>query len=152
MALPIAHWAVALGVVRTRDRLVLTFVAALAILPDFDFALVWEWGLPMSTYHRTFSHSLAFFVCLVVLWKVLCPSRLRSVTPTLFLVVLLSHSALDVICTADAVYHGVMLFWPFVHYRVGWPILVPLYRLFASSPFSLTPSPFGWVCAGYGHE
>ena len=30
-----------------------------------------------------------------------------------------------------------MLLWPFTNTRFGWPVLVPLYRLLADSPFSL---------------
>ena len=50
---------------------------------------------------------------------------------------LASHSVVDLACTADVMDHGVELFWPLLDVRLGWPVLVPLYRLFAESPFSL---------------
>ncbi len=42
------------------------------------------------------------------------------------------------LCTADVADHGVMLLWPVITERWGWAALVPLYRLFADSPFSLS--------------
>lgn len=137
MALPIAHTAVALGTTRSRDPLVLVFLALLSIFPDFDFVLVWGFGFPVHIYHRTFSHSLLFAAALALLWVVVRPPRLQTVSSALIFLVLFSHSLVDMICTADVADHGVMLFWPFSRYRSGWPILVPLYLVFGSSPFSL---------------
>lgn len=137
MALPVAHWAVAQGVTTTRDWRVRLFLAILVLLPDFDFALVWGLGLPVEIYHRTFSHSLAFFLVLTVFWARWQPGGLGQVSPALFVVVLSTHSLMDLLCTADAADHGVMLFWPFSDQRFGWSVLVPLYRLFAESPFTL---------------
>ena len=138
MALPLAHCALALGITQTRDRLLLGFLALLAILPDFDFILVWGLGLPVRTYHRTFSHSLILSVLLALVWTFIRPKRLQQVSPRLLLAVLLSHSLLDMLCTADSFDHGVMFFWPFDQYRMGWPVLVPLYQVFAPSPFTIS--------------
>ena len=62
---------------------------------------------------------------------------MKEITPGVCFLILLSHSLLDMLCTLDPATHGVMLFWPFHDYRFGWPVLVPLYRLFAESPFSV---------------
>ncbi len=136
MALPVAHGAVALALTRDRDYFFLLTLALLSILPDGDFILVWGWGWEMGPHHRTFSHSLLFFAGLTLLWIFVRPRRLGSVSAPLFFAVLCSHSLLDLLCTAD-VSHGVMLFWPLLDWRLGWPVLVPLYQAFALSPFSL---------------
>lgn len=138
MALPVAHWAVALGTTRSRDPWLLAFLGLLSIAPDFDFLLVWGLQLSPSLYHRTWSHSLLFFAVLAGLWRWLRPRRLQGISPTLFLAVAASHSLLDLLCTADAADHGIMLFWPVSQVRLGWPVLVPIYRLLAESPFSVT--------------
>ena len=70
-------------------------------------------------------------------WAFLRPSFLKEVSPQLVFVLLASHSLVDLACTADVVDHGVELFWPLLDVRLGWPLLVPLYRVFAESPFSL---------------
>ncbi len=136
MALPVAHSAVALGISRQREPRVVALVLLVAILPDFDFALVWGLGLPVDVYHRTFSHSLVAALLLSALYSWFRPPSLKSLAPGVFFVVLISHSLLDILCTADAADHGVMLFWPVSDLRIGWPVLVPLYRQFAESPFS----------------
>ncbi|HUG42777.1 MAG TPA: hypothetical protein VMN76_00930, partial [Acidobacteriota bacterium] len=66
MALPVAHVSVAVGLARTRDLLPLLFLAALSILPDFDFIMVWVFGMPVDSYHRTWSHSAPFAVLLTL--------------------------------------------------------------------------------------
>ena len=137
MALPVAHCSLALGLTRSVQWRAAAFICLLCLLPDFDFTLVWAFDLPIREYHRTFSHSLVFFVGLTLIWAWLWPRRLRIVTPTAFFLALASHSMLDLLCTADAYDHGVMLFWPLSEVRLGWPVLVPLYGLFAQSPFSL---------------
>ncbi len=137
MALPIAHWAVALAVTRSRDQKVRALAALLAVLPDFDFILVWGWGAPLQDFHRTFSHSLISFALVSLLWALLRPSFFKEVSSQLVFVLLASHSVVDLACTADVVDHGVELFWPLLDVRLGWPLLVPLYRIFAESPFSL---------------
>ena len=137
MALPIAHWAVALAVTRSRDQKIRALAALLAVIPDFDFILVWGLGLPLQHFHRTFSHSLISFALVSLFWAFLRPSFLKEVSPQLVFVLLASHSAVDLACTSDVVDHGVELFWPLLDVRLGWPLLVPLYRVFAESPFSL---------------
>ncbi len=137
MALPIAHWAVALAVTRSRDRKIRALAALIAVLPDFDFILVWGWGLPLQHFHRTFSHSLVSFAVVGLLWALLRPNFLNELSAKLVFVLLASHSLIDLACTADVVDHGVKLFWPLLDVRLGWPLLVPLYRVFAESPFSL---------------
>jgi len=136
MALPIAHSAVAFGIIRSRDRLVLAGAVFLSILPDLDFILVWGFGLPIQVYHRTFSHSILFSLALALLWRSFCPFRLRTLSFMPVLLILLSHGAIDMLCTSDAADHGVMLFWPASSYRAGVPVLVPVYLLVANSPFS----------------
>ena len=137
MALPIAHWAVALAVTRSRDQKIRALAALLAVLPDFDFILVWGLGLPLQHFHRTFTHSLISFALVSLLWALLRPNSLNQLSPRLVFVLLASHSVIDLACTADVVDHGVQLFWPLLDVRLGWPLLVPLYRVFAESPFSL---------------
>ncbi len=109
----------------------------MAILPDFDFVLVWGLGLSLQDFHRTFSHSLISFALVSLLWAFLRPTCLKEVSPQLVFVLLASHSVVDLACTADVMDHGVELFGPLLDVRLGWPVLVPLYRLFAESPFSL---------------
>jgi len=138
MALPLAHSAVALGLTRSRDPLTWAFLGFLSILPDFDFIQVWGLGLPIGIYHRTFSHSLLFCMAMALLWMVIRPARLKAISPLLVAMVLLSHSFLDMLCTADVLDHGVVFFWPLSNYHMGWPTLVPLYLFFGSSPFSFS--------------
>lgn len=137
MALPIAHSAVAVGITRSRDPLVLAFLAGLSILPDLDWLLVWGFGLEREVFHRTFSHSIGFSLLLALLWSLVRPVRLKSVSSLLVFSAVLSHALVDLMCTANVTDHGVMLFWPLSESRMGWPILVPLYLVFAASPFSL---------------
>jgi membrane-bound metal-dependent hydrolase YbcI (DUF457 family) len=142
MALPAAHISVAFGLARERDRITLLFLAVLSFLPDFDFILVWVFGMPAETMHRTWSHSAPFAVLLALIWPRVRPERLRRVSALLFFAVLMSHGLLDLLCTADVEDHGVMLFWPFSGWKLGWPVLVPLYQIFAEDPFS--PSGAAW--------
>jgi len=111
--------------------------AFLSIVPDLDFILVWGLGLPISVYHRTFSHSVLFGLALALLWPLLRPARMKALSFVLVFWILLSHGFIDMICTADAADHGVMLLWPLSTARLGWPVLVPLYRTLGDSPFSL---------------
>ncbi|HUG43893.1 MAG TPA: metal-dependent hydrolase, partial [Acidobacteriota bacterium] len=89
-----------------------------------------------DSYHRTWSHSAPFAVLLTLVWPRVRPHRLRGISAPLFLAVLMSHGLIDLLCTADAEAHGVMLFWPFADWKLGWPVLVPLYQFFAEDPFS----------------
>ncbi len=137
MALPIAHWAVALALTRSRGRKIRALAALIAVLPDFDFILVWGLGFSLQHFHRTFSHSLISFALVSLLWALLRPGSLNELSPKLVFVLLASHSVVDMACTADVADHGVELFWPVLDLRLGWPLLVPLYRVFAESPFSV---------------
>ena len=136
MALPVAHVATAIGFTKTRDLRVVGLLALVAISPDFDFFLVWCLDLPIL-YHRTFSHSILFALSVAILYRVLLPRYQQRFSAWLVLIALVSHSLVDMICTADAGDHGVMLFWPISELRLGWPLVVPLYARFAESPFSV---------------
>lgn len=136
MALPVAHLSIALGAGGSKDWKSILILGLLSVAPDFDFALVWGLGLPVDSYHRTFSHSLTAALLIAVAYALVRPAWLR-LSPWLVLAVYASHSLLDLLCTADIADHGVMIFWPFSLERFGGPILVPLYRNFAESPFSL---------------
>jgi len=136
VALPVAHVATAIGFTKTRDLRVVGLLALVAISPDFDFFLVWCLDLSIALYHRTFSHSILFALSVAVLYRLLLPGYQHRFSAGLVLLALLSHSLVDMICTADAADHGVMLFWPFSEIRLGWPLVVPLYARFSESPFS----------------
>lgn len=136
MALPIAHFAVAGGLTKQRSWPVLVFLATLSVAPDFDFLLVWLFKFPTQEVHRTWSHSIPFALLVSLLWPMIRPRFLKGVSAPLFFAVLMSHGVIDLLCTLDASDHGVMLLWPFSAARFGWPVLVPLYLLFADSPFS----------------
>lgn len=138
MALPAAHFALSLGMSPKRDLRSVLFLSLMSVAPDFDFALVWGLGWPISEFHRTFSHSLPFAGLAALAFAALRPKFLRSVSPWLVLAVAAGHSALDLLCTADTAHHGVQFFWPFLDERYGWAALVPLYRAFAESPFTLS--------------
>ncbi|RMF84677.1 MAG: metal-dependent hydrolase [Nitrospinota bacterium] len=138
MALPIAHWSVVAGLLDGHSRKALVLAACLSILPDFDFLLVWGLGWPVSSYHRTFSHSLAFAALITMAYTLVTASQRRLLSPWACFVAVSSHPLLDLLCTANAADHGIMVFWPLSRERLGWPVLVPLYRLLAPSPFSLT--------------
>ncbi len=136
MALPVSHSAIALGLNRSRDPAVILAVVTLALAPDFDFLLVWGFGLPIQSFHRTFSHSLLVQAAAALVWWRVRPMRLQGLGPFLFFLILASHSTYDVLCTADSADHGVMAFWPVTLERFGWPVFVPIYRIFGESPFS----------------
>ncbi len=137
MALPVAHVSIAMGATRSRDPIILAGLALLSVLPDFDFALVWGFGLPIEEQHRTWSHSVSFAVGLTLLWHWFRPRRFADLSARTFFAVLISHALLDLLCTEDPLDHGVMLFWPLSDARLGWSVLVPLYLEFAESPFTL---------------
>ena len=137
MALPVAHAAAVIGFAKTRDLRVVGLLALVAVSPDLDFILVWGLDLPIALYHRTFSHSLFFALSAAIVYRILLPGLQQRFSAGLVLVASLSHSLVDMICTADAADHGVMLFWPFHQLRLGWPLVVPLYAWFSESPFSV---------------
>jgi membrane-bound metal-dependent hydrolase YbcI (DUF457 family) len=88
MALPVAHSSVALGATKSRDPLVLAFLAVLSVSPDFDFLFVVLFDLPMHEFHRTWSHSIIVALVAALLWARLRPKRLAAISPILFFVVL----------------------------------------------------------------
>ena len=135
MALPTAHASIALGLSAVDTWTKRATICLLCLLPDFDFALV-ALGVPLSEAHRTFSHSLAFAVAIALLWR-LWPTARRWIPSRWIFAAVISHGLYDMLCTADAADHGVMLLWPASDWRLGWPILVPLYRLVGETPFSL---------------
>jgi membrane-bound metal-dependent hydrolase YbcI (DUF457 family) len=137
MALPVAHGAFVFGATKNRNMLVLLFLVIVSVAPDFDFFFVWVLGLPMQTFHRTFAHSIPFALVFTLLYAWVRPRWLSHLPPSLFFLVLVSHGLLDLLCTADAADHGVMLFWPVSTSRWGWPVLVPLYQQFGDSPFTV---------------
>ncbi|GAB4109361.1 MAG: hypothetical protein Kow001_09410 [Acidobacteriota bacterium] len=120
----------------TRDRWTLVLLGVLSFAPDLDFVLVVCFGLPLRDFHRTWSHSLPLALAVALLWGWFRPRRFAAVSGPLVFAVLASHGAIDLLCTADAADHGVMWFWPLDTTRFGWPVLVPLYRLLADSPFT----------------
>ncbi len=114
----------------------LALLAVLSFAPDFDFLLVAGFDLPMREFHRTWSHSLLSAAVVGLLWARLRPVRFASISGPLVFLVLASHGAIDLLCTADAADHGVMWLWPLDTTRYGWPVLVPIYRRLAESPFT----------------
>jgi membrane-bound metal-dependent hydrolase YbcI (DUF457 family) len=82
--------------------------AALAVAPDFDFALLW--GLGVRGVHRSFTHSFAFAIGVAaVVWLVLGWRRWRAALA--FGLAYASHGVLDFAAAKAA--SGVMLLWPF---------------------------------------
>lgn len=166
MALPVAHGAFVFGATKDRNTLALLFLVIVSVAPDFDFFFVWFLGLPMHTFHRTFAHSIPFASALTLLYAWVRPKWLSQISASLFFLVLVSHGLIDLLCTADAYDHGVMLFWPVSTSRWGWSVLVPLYQQFGESPFTLQGAlrfsglelllaPLWWLlgrAAGEGHR
>ncbi len=137
MALPVAHGSFALGVTRSRDPWVVLLLLVLSVAPDFDFFFVWVLGLPLESFHRTFSHSILFAGVAACVFSFLRPRRWKEVSPAIVFMVLVSHGFLDLVCTLDPSHHGVMLLWPLSDTRWGWSVLVPIYQQFGDSPFSV---------------
>lgn len=121
MPLPIAHAFVGAGVVvASRSRITihewkaLTLAASIAVLPDFDFFFAW-FGSGDESWHRGFSHSIAFAIIIAVGAALLARgSFLRNAM--VYGAALLSHGVLDVLTTGAQ--GGVELFWPFWSERV----------------------------------
>ncbi|MGI8783880.1 MAG: metal-dependent hydrolase [Acidobacteriota bacterium] len=141
MAFPVGHAAAGLAAARALgapvgERAVWTLgIALLAVVPDFDYILVWPLGYSRAQYHRTWTHSLlvAAAVALVV---ALAHARLTrkpfSWRPLLiYFAVVASHGIVDVLMVDNRSEHGVPLFWPFLPERLGWRSpFVPFYELF----------------------
>jgi membrane-bound metal-dependent hydrolase YbcI (DUF457 family) len=87
--------------------------AALAILPDADFAL--EWIFYVRDAHRGFTHSIAFSVAVGLFASVLV--RTRKFSHWLALVLApISHALLDMLVTGRQG-TGIELLWPLTDYR-----------------------------------
>src|SRR4051812_14974068 len=102
MSLPVAHALVGACIYSGLEprvdfctkRTAWTLALLLPVLPDLDFAPVWFLGLPVTTWHRTFSHSLLFAVAcaLVAAWI----WRQRPVPAAAFVgALVLSHALVD---------------------------------------------------------
>jgi membrane-bound metal-dependent hydrolase YbcI (DUF457 family) len=89
--------------------------ASLTLVPDLDFFLVWVLGLDRS-WHRGFTHSVVFAICLGVLFL-----SMRAGSPRVCLawtLALLSHGLLDWSTTLRG--QGVELWWPLSLERSRW--------------------------------
>ncbi len=139
MSLPIAHALVG-GAILATARPALDFCSirtawALALLlpvvPDLDFVFVWGLGLPVTIWHRTFSHSLLFgLLCgalaTLVVWRrgTGTPHRAFGFVSTL----VLSHAAIDMCGHGHGIPgRGVTLLWPFstTFWSLPWQFLPP---------------------------
>jgi membrane-bound metal-dependent hydrolase YbcI (DUF457 family) len=124
MSLPVAHALVGGAILATfrprldfcSPRVALAAAMLLPVVPDFDFAFVWFLGLPVTVWHRTFTHSLLFSAALgllAALWV-----RRRGVgTPRaafgFVTALVLSHAVVDMCGHGHGTPgRGVMLFWP----------------------------------------
>jgi membrane-bound metal-dependent hydrolase YbcI (DUF457 family) len=91
--------------------------AFLAIIPDFDYLLVWWFGLG-EEWHRSVTHSLVFALFVGLLWSVVFKaSTFREAAA--YILAITSHGLLD--CAATKTSSGVQLLWPYTHgwYRLG---------------------------------
>ena len=121
MPFPIVHGIVAASLFTAlqpkisigKDWKIMFWCAALAILPDADFALEWTFHLPNS--HRGFTHSIAFGVIAGLLASMLVGAK--KVGHRLALVLAsTSHAVLDALVTNHQS-DGVQLLWPLLDYR-----------------------------------
>lgn len=96
--------------------------AALSLVPDLDFILVWYLDMGRE-WHRGFTHSVVFSLGIGAIWVVVRGSRevWEDITWAL---ALLSHSVLDFLTTMRSA--GVELFWPFSNerFRLGFTQLL----------------------------
>jgi len=101
-------------------------IGALAgMAPDLDIFIRSSTNpLVAITYHRHFSHSLAFVPLgglIVALFFILTFKTLRSKWPVVLLagcIAYLTHSLLDATTS-----YGTLLWWPFSHQRVAWDLM-----------------------------
>lgn len=116
MSLPLAHGLVGASVVAaTRSNLSpchdwkpLLLGAFLAILPDFDFFLIWLFNLDWD-WHRSFTHSISFAIACGVLSS-LRMNNLNLNNILTYTAATFSHGILDFL-TAKR-WEGVELLWP----------------------------------------
>jgi membrane-bound metal-dependent hydrolase YbcI (DUF457 family) len=143
MPFPIAHGLAGASIVEAttqdfslgRSWKPLAVGAAIAILPDFDYLLVWALDFDES-WHRGFSHSIIFGVFVGLLASaVMDASRIREALGYIFAAV--SHGLLDFSTTKYS--KGVQLFWPF---SVDWFKLglfdYPVHNLFITGMIELS--------------
>lgn len=136
MPLPVAHaFAGASVVVASRSRITihewrtLAFAASIAVIPDFDYFLTW-FGSGDESWHRGFSHSIAFAIIIAVSTAVLVrKSFLRNAM--VYGAAMLSHCLCDVLTTKSQ--GGVELFWPFWSERMRFGLF--------DYPFTVVPHP-----------
>lgn len=131
MPYPVAHMLVAAAVAEVclpRDASHRSWKvaagAALGLVPDLDFILVWGANLDRE-WHRGFTHSIVFSVAAGVLW-VVARGRSQAREAIAVAAALLSHAALDFLASTHSA--GVALFWPFSDERYGLrlgPLLEP---------------------------
>ena len=137
MPLPIAHAFVGASVVvasrskiTIHDWKALAFAGSIAIFPDFDFLLTWFVDGDQS-WHRGFTHSIAFAIIVAVLAAFLAGgSFLRN--SMVYGAAILSHSVADVLTTTSS-QGGVELFWPFWNERMRFGLF--------DYPFTFVPHP-----------
>jgi len=139
MSLPVAHALIGgalLATFRPRldfcsPRVALAAALVLPVVPDFDFAFVWWLGLPVTVWHRTFSHSLLFAAALGALAAFWVHRRGAGTPRVAFAYVsalVLSHAVVDMCGHGHGTPgRGVMLFWPaWRHYlALPWQFLPP---------------------------
>lgn len=136
MPLPVAHALIGAGiVVASRPRTTihdwksLSLAASIAVLPDFDFFLAWFGNLDES-WHRSFSHSIAFAVILGVAVAILAGKPFFR-NAIVYVGAILSHGLCDVLTTKRQ--GGVELFWPFSPERMRFGVF--------DYPFTVVPHP-----------
>ncbi len=139
MSLPVAHALVGGALYATArpwldfcsPRLALAAAMVLPIVPDFDFAFVWWMGLPVTVWHRTFSHSLVFAAALGLLVALVVRRRGVGTPSRAFWYVFaltISHAVLDMGGHGHGTPgRGVVLFWPFwsKYLALPWQFLPP---------------------------
>lgn len=121
MPFPIVHGVVAASLFTAsqpkisigKDWKIMLLCAALAILPDADFAL--EWIFSVRDAHRGFTHSIAFGVAAGLLASVLVGAKKFSHRLALVMAPT-SHALLDVLVTSHQ-NNGIELLWPLSDYR-----------------------------------
>lgn len=92
--------------------------AILGVLPDFDYLLIWIFGLGES-WHRGFSHSISFGAALGIL-SYASVSRPQFKKAIILGVAAISHGLLDALVSIEG---GVELLWPFSSYRFAFGLL-----------------------------
>ena len=117
MAFPIAHGLLGASIViaaspRSQfDRNAWKHIilgAAIAILPDLDFVVIWFFGFSKS-WHRGFTHSILLAACVGVLFSLWEKSGSRVRWAIVYAAAMASHGLLDALVSVQG---GVELLWP----------------------------------------